>query len=241
MILRNADCLDVMKEIPDRSINLILCDLPYGKTQNSWDCVIPLPEIWESFKRIVKTDGAIVLTSVEPFTAMLVMSNLEMFRYDLQWEKTTPTGHLNAKKMPLRAHETILVFGWKTPKYFPIKTTGHVRKTARNVDRRKSKIGCYGKESSITSYDSTERYPRSVIKFSTDKQRISLHPTQKPVALMEYLIKTFTQPTDLVLDCCMGSGTTGVACRNTGRNFFGIEKDENYFRIAERRILHDRL
>jgi len=232
-----GDCLKFMKEIPDSSVDMVMCDLPYGTTQNKWDSVIPLEPLWMEYRRVCKKSAAIVLTAAQPFTSVLVCSNLKEFRYDWTWEKTTASGHLNAKKRPLRAHEDLLVFCQAIPPYYPQKTFGHVRKTARNVDRSKKLSGCYGDQSGITSYDSTERYPRSVIKTSTDKQKSKLHPTQKPVALMEYLIRTYTNEGDTVLDNCMGSGTTGVACVNTGRQFIGIERDEKYFQIAKERIL----
>jgi site-specific DNA-methyltransferase (adenine-specific) len=231
-----GDCLQEMEFIPDGSVDLILCDLPYEATQNKWDVVIPFEPLWEHWKRICRPGAVVLLTAIQPFTSLCVLSNLEWFRYDWQWEKTTATGHLNAKKMPMRAHETVLVFCSQTPKYHPQKTTGHKRKTALNVDRSKKLSDCYGSQVGITHYDSTERYPRSVIKFSTDKQKSKLHSTQKPVALMEYLIKTYSNPGDTVLDNCMGSGTTGVSCHNTGRKFIGIEKDAGYFAIAQKRI-----
>lgn len=231
-----GDCLERMSEIPDGSVDMVLCDLPHGTTQNKWDSIIPLESLWMQYKRVCRPYAAIVLTANQPFTSTLVASNLEMFRYDWQWEKPAASGHLNAKKMPLRAHETILVFCQKSLRYFPQKTHGHSRKVARNVDRSLKLSGCYGGQRGITSYDSTDRYPRSVVKFSTDKQKSAIHPTQKPVALMEYLIRTYTNEGETVLDNCMGSGTTGVACVNTKRNFIGIERDENYFKISEKRI-----
>ena len=234
--LLQGDCLDVMKSIPDNSIDLVLADPPYGTTACKWDAVIDLPLMWEQLKRIVKSKGCIVMTASQPFTSVLVNSNLKMFKYALVWEKTTATGHLNAKKMPMRAHEDILVFYCKLSTYNPLKTTGHPRK----VSSAESKVNCrktevYG-DHGLTGYDSTERYPRSVIKTSTDKQKSKLHPTQKPVALMEYLIKTYTNEGDTVLDFAMGSGTTGVACKNLNRKFIGIEKDEEYFQVAKNRI-----
>jgi len=166
----------------------------------------------------------------------MVMNNLRDFRYSLVWEKTTASGHLNAKKQPMRAHEDVIVFSVGTPHYFPQKTTGHRRKTALRVDRAQKLSDCYGSQQGITSYDSTERYPRSVIKTSTDRQKSRLHPTQKPVTLMEYLIRTYTNEGQIVLDNTMGSGTTGVACMNTGRRFIGIERDAVYFEKAKTRI-----
>lgn len=230
--LYRGDCLDVMVDIPDQSIDLILCDLPYGTTQNKWDCTIPLDSLWHEYKRISK--GAIVLTAQTPFDKVLGASNLGMLRYEWIWEKSHPTGYLNAKRAPMKAHENVLVFYDKQPTYNPIKTTGHPRKVAT---KRKDATPTYGVQSfTALGYDSTERYPRSVLKFASDKQRSSLHPTQKPVGLMEYLIRTYSNEGETVLDNCMGSGTTGVACANTGRNFIGIEREKEYYHIARKRI-----
>lgn len=232
MRLMQGDCLDRMREINDASVNMVLCDLPYETTRNEWDFEVHLPALWAHYRRICK--GAIVLTAQTPFDKKLGVSNLRMLRYEWIWEKTHPTGHLNAKRAPMKAHENILVFYEKLPTYNPIKTTGHVRKASvKRVDLTPN----YGKQDfAPLAYDSTERYPRSVLVFPSDKQRSSLHPTQKPVALMEYLIRTYTNPGDTVLDNCMGSGTTGVACLRTGREFIGIEKDAGFFQIAERRL-----
>lgn len=230
--LMQGDCLTLMQSLPDASVDLILCDLPYGTTRNKWDSVIHLEEMWLQYKRICR--GAIVLTAQTPFDKVLGASNLGMLRYEWIWEKSHPTGHLNAKRAPMKAHENILVFYDRQPTYNPIKTSGHARKTAT---KRKDDTPSYGKQRFIElPYDSTERYPRSVQKFSSDKQRSSLHPTQKPVALMEYLVRTYTNEGDTVLDNCMGSGTTGVACVNTSRRFIGMELDEKYFLIARDRI-----
>ena len=232
--LLQGDCLERMREIPDGSVDMVLADPPYGTTACKWDSVIPMEPMWECLKKLIKPNGAIVMTASQPFTSVLTCSQLDLFKYSLVWEKTTATGHLNAKKMPMRAHEDILVFYKRLPIYSPQKTKGHQLKTS--INRKPSDSECYGSESKVTSYSSTERYPRSIITTSTDKQKSSLHPTQKPVALMEYLIKTYTREGDAVLDFTMGSGTTGVACVNTGRNFVGIELDEDYFNIASDRI-----
>lgn len=235
--LLNGNCLELMKNIPDKSINMILCDLPYGQTQrNKWDTVIPFEPLWEQYKRIVKDNGIIILFANGMFTAELMLSNKSMWKYNLIWEKTQPTGFLNAKKMPLRNHEDICVFYNKLPTYNPQKTSGHTRK----VSKAEHKVGCksttdYG-EHGLTTYDSTERYPKSVWRFAKDIQKSALHPTQKPVALLEELIKTYTNKGDVVLDNCMGSGSTGVAALNTGRDFIGIELDENYFNASKERI-----
>ena len=232
MRLLNGDCLRLMKDIPAGSVDMVLCDLPYGTTNCKWDSVIPASMLWQQYFRICR--GAVVLFAQTPFDKALGMSNIQNLRYEWIWEKTNPTGHLNAKKAPMKAHENILVFYEKQPTYNPIKTSGHPRKAAV----RKSVDNCpiYGKQQFHEGYDSTERYPRSVLIFSSDKQTCNLHPTQKPVSLCEYLIRTYTNEGDTVLDNCMGSGTTGVACNNTKREFIGIEIDENYFKVAKNRI-----
>jgi len=229
-----GDCLERMKEIPDCSIDLILSDLPYGTTACKWDTEIDLQLLWKQYKRVAKHNAAIVLFAQTPFDKVLGVSNIKMLCYEIIWEKTHPTGHLNAKKMPMKAHENILVFYDKLPTYNPQKTTGHTRKTATKT---KDDTPIYGVQNfQDLRYDSTERYPRSVITLASDKQKSSLHPTQKPVALIEWLVKTYSNIGDLVLDSCMGSGTTGVACRNTSRKFIGIEKDAGYFEIAKQRL-----
>lgn len=230
-----GDCMRLMKDISDRSIDMVLCDLPYGTTNCKWDINIDLQNLWEQYKRICK--GAIVLFAQTPFDKVLGCSNIKDLKYEWIWEKSHPTGHLNAKKAPMKSHENILVFYNKQPVYNPLKTKGHLRKSAV---KRKDETPIYGKQN-IDSfyYDSTERYPRSVLKFSSDKQTSNLHPTQKPVALCEYLIKTYTNENDTVLDNCMGSGTTGVACKKLNRNFIGIENDPKYFETALRRIYED--
>lgn len=225
-----GDCLDLMAEIPDGSIDMVCCDMPYGTTNCRWDTTLDLHRLWAQYRRVTKENAAIVLFAQLPFDKVLGCSNLPWLRYELIWEKTHPTGHLNAKKMPMKAHENILVFYNKLPTYNPQKTSGHVRKTAV---KRSDVTPVYGEQQfDELPYDSTERYPRSVLQFPSDKQRISLHPTQKPLALVEWLICTYTNPGDTVLDNCMGSGTTGKACKNLGREFIGMELDETYHRIA---------
>ena len=229
-----------MNKIPDNSIDFICTDLPYGQTaRNKWDSVIPFEPLWAQYKRIIKADGAIVLFANGMFTAELMMSNKSMWRYNLIWEKTQPTGFLNAKKMPLRSHEDICVFYKELPTYNPQKTSGHKHKVSKAQHKRSCKMTFDYNEYGLTTYDSTERYPRSVWKFAKDVQRSALHPTQKPLALIEELVKTYTNEMNTVLDSCMGSGTTGVACRNLNRNFIGIEINEKYFKIAEQRIMED--
>lgn len=222
-----------MKDIPDKSADMILCDLPFGTTQCKWDSIIPFEPLWEQYERIIKDNGIIILFGAEPFSSLLRVSNIKLFRYDLIWEKTHPVGFLNAKKQPLRSHENIHIFYKKQPVYNPIKTTGHKRKTAV---KRKDDTEIYGKQNGIQNYDSTERYPRSVLRFSSDKQKMALHPTQKPLALIEYLMQTYSNKGALVIDNCMGSGTTGEACVRTGRDFIGIELDVKHFETAKHRI-----
>ncbi|MFE1815367.1 DNA-methyltransferase [Metapseudomonas otitidis] len=220
--LIRGDCLEVMKGIADASVDLILADLPYGTTQCSWDSVIPLAPMWEQYLRIAKPNAAIVLCAAQPFTSMLVASRPDLFRYEWIWEKGNATGFLNAKKQPLRAHESALVFYRKQPVYNPQFTTCHERKTTK---RKTVNSECYGKALNLTEYDSTTRYPRSVQFFSSDKQKASYHPTQKPVAWMEFLVRTYTNPGMLVLDNTCGSGTSGVAAMQCGCDYIGIDKD----------------
>lgn len=233
--LYKGDCLDVMKNIPDKSVDMILCDLPFGTTKNKWDLIIPLDKLWAEYRRVIKDNGAIVLFAQTPFDKVLGVSNLKMLRYEWIWEKTLATGHLNAKKMPMKSHENILVFYKKLPTYNPQKTTGH--KPVNSYTKHRGAGSNYGKtKTGISGGGSTERYPRSVQLFKSDKQKSTLHPTQKPVALLQYLIETYTNEGELVLDNCMGSGSTGIACLNTNRKFIGIEKDAKYFDIACDRI-----
>ena len=228
--LKHGDCLELMKDIPDKSIDMILCDLPYGTTQNKWDTVIPLNDLWNQYKRIIKDNGAIVLFSQPPFDKILACSNLKMFRYEWIWQKENSTGFLNAKKMPLKIHENILVFYKKLPTYNPQMRLGFKPYRCKQ-GRHTTNYGDY-KRGHLTESNG-ERYPIDIINF---QREVSLHPTQKPVALLEYLIKTYTNESETVLDNCMGSGSTGVACVNTNRNFIGFELDENYFDIAKTRI-----
>ena len=228
--IKQGDCLELMKEIPDKSIDMILCDLPYGTTRNKWDSVIPLNKLWEQYERIIKDNGAIVLFSQMPFSAELVHSNLKLFKYEWIWQKDNGTGFLNAKKMPLKIHENILVFYKKLPLYNPQMRTGFKPYKCKQ-GRHSTNYGAY--EQGHITESNGERYPIDIIEFQKDS---GLHPTQKPVALLEYLIKTYTNEGDTVLDNCMGSGSTGVACINTNRNFIGYELDEHYFQIAKERL-----
>lgn len=233
--LLHGDCMSLMEDLEPCSVDMVLCDPPYGITKNAWDISIDMERLWERYKRVVKPNGAIVLFSSGMFTADLMGSNPKDWRYNLIWRKTHPTGFLNARRMPLRAHEDICVFYQKPPVYHPQMGTGP-RKVATAHHKRNSKKGAsYGGYEAV-DYDSTQRYPVSVLEFASDKQRCALHPTQKPVALCEYLIRTFTDPGDTVLDNCMGSGTTGVAAIRCGRGFVGMEKDADFFRIAKERM-----
>lgn len=229
-----GDCLELMKKIPDKSIDMILCDLPYGTTACKWDSVIPFDQLWDQYNRIAKDNAAIVLFATEPFGSSLRMSNIKNYKYDWIWDKKKGTGFLNAKKQPMRNHEFICVFYKKQCRYNPQKTTGH--KLKKSYKSEKNQTDVYGYMKNGCTYESNERYPRSIQVFSTDTQKSALHPTQKPVALLEYLIKTYTNIGDIVLDNCMGSGSTGVACINTFRQFIGIEINETYFNIAKERI-----
>ena len=226
-----GDCLEAMKSIPDKSIDMILCDLPYGTTRNKWDTVIDLDLLWSQYERIIKDNGAIVLFAQVPFNIVLGYSNLKLLKYEWIWEKEQGTGHLNAKKMPLKSHENIMVFYKKPPTYNPQMVGTEVRTVKRSGN--KSKTTNYGDFIEIKESTYIGRYPKDIIKFNKDK---GYHPTQKPVALLEYLIKTYTNEGEIVLDNCMGSGSTGVACRNTGRKFIGIELDDKYFEISKSRL-----
>ncbi|KZQ76113.1 DNA methylase [Klebsiella aerogenes] len=231
--LHNADCFDVFPQIDSGTVDLVCADIPYGTTQCRWDSVLDLPLMWEQLYRIVKPSAAIVLFSAQPFTSVLVNSNLRDWRSEWIWEKGNATGFLNAKKQPLRAHENIEVFYRRQPTYNPQFTHGHERRTSK---RKTVNSECYGKALTMTKYDSTSRYPRDVQFFSSDKQTGNYHPTQKPLALVQYLIETYSNPGDTVLDFTMGSGTAGVACQQTERNFIGIEKDAAIYRTACQRM-----
>jgi len=236
-----GDCLELMRNIPDASIDMILCDLPYGTTQNKWDAVIPFEPLWKEYWRVAKSNAAVVLTAAQPFTSALVMSQLERFKYDWNWRKSNATGHLNAKKMPLRQHEDILLFAKKQPIYNPILFQKQI---ARNAQKSVKSKGSYGEfnEGTFRSIPDEMGYPRSVIECNTayHEREAGLHPTQKPVALFEYLIKTYTNPFMTVLDNCAGSGTTAIACENTYRQWVCIEKEPSYYYPAVSRVLNHR-
>lgn len=238
--LRNGDCLEVMKDIPYKSIDLVLTDPPYGLTANKWDSVIDFSKMWELLERVTRKGCPIVLFGNEPFSTYLRMSNISNYKYDIIWKKTTPTNFLNAKIQPLRIYENILVFGYGNIDYFPQKTKGHNRKVSRAVSKEKGKKTTNYNSYKNTTYDSTERYPLNVVEFKTDKQKQSFHPTQKPVNLLIYLIRQFSKEGAKVLDFTMGSGSTGVACEIEKRGFYGIEKDKNLFDIAKKRIEEQR-
>lgn len=290
-----GDCLDILPLIPENSIDMVLCDLPYHITRNSWDCPIPLEDymvlgnrmvtfselnkilweprkrkwakeqeefcrlltrpmgeiacfwkhnkrsgLWSHYKRLIKLHGIIVLFGAGMFSAELMSTGKDLWRYNIIWEKNHPTGFLNANRMPLRSHEKIHIFYRKLPAYYPQKTTGHTRKVSTAQHKRNSqKTMNYG-EYGFTTYDSTERYPTSVWKFPSDKERSTIHPTQKPVALCEELIKTYTEEGAIVLDNCAGSFTTAVACDNLNRNWIAIEKEESYFDLGLQRVYDNR-
>jgi site-specific DNA-methyltransferase (adenine-specific) len=232
-----GDCLKVMKDIPDGSVDMVLTDPPYGTTACKWDSVIPFEPMWEQLKRITKPNGAIVLTASQPFTSALIMSNVGMFRYELIWDKVNKyTGSLNANKMPLKRHENICVYYRKLPTYNKQMRDGKAY-TATN-SKGHGKHTQYGHDKDLRITVNTGKHnPCSVIEIKgDDKKAAGLHPTQKPVALMEYLIRTYTNEGETVLDFTMGSGTTGVACKNLGRSFIGIEMDADYFALASKRI-----
>lgn len=231
--LHKGDCLEIMKSIPDKSIDMILCDLPYGTTDCKWDTVIPFEPLWEHYKRIIKDNGAIALFGREPFSSKLRLSQQKLYRYDWIWEKTMYSNFLNLKKQPAFNFENICMFYKKQPTYNPQMREGepYSRKKAKRTSST-SKTLCRNTTAIINN---GERYPNSTIYFPNGNNK-NVHPTQKPVALLEYLIKTYTNEGKTVLDNCMGSGSTGVACVNTNRNFIGIELNDEYFEIAKARI-----
>ena len=231
--LMHGDCLELMKQIPDASVDMILCDLPYGTTACKWDTVIPFEPLWAQYRRIAKRNAAIVLTASQPFTSALIASNIKEFRYCWVWEKSRFANQMLAKVQPLKIHEDVAVFAVDRPIYCPqglVECNKTTRQGARVTDNNGGGVRA-------TEYVQTHtNYPRSVLRFASEGKTV--HPTQKPVALMEYLIRTYTHEGETVLDNCMGSGTTGVACMNTGRKFIGMEQDAKYFEIAQKRI-HD--
>ena len=232
--VNNGNCLELMSDIDDKSIDMILCDLPYGTTACKWDTIIPFEPLWEQYKRIIKDNGAIVLTASQPFTSALVMSNPKMFRYEIIWEKERPTNIFFVKKQIAKVHENVLIFYKHQPDYNPQmeKSMGVNRKL---YDGNESKTHLRQKYKSSEDYNYKIRYPRSVQKINR-QNLIAHHPTQKPVALFEYMIKTYTNEGELVLDNCAGSGTTAIACLKTNRNYILIEQETKYCDIANNRI-----
>lgn len=238
--LMKGDCLERMKEIPDGSVDMVLTDPPYGTTACKWDSVIDLTLMWEQLKRVIKPNGAIVMTASQPFTTILIASNIVDFRHNLVWDKVSPTGHLNAKKKPLLRHEDVVLFS--KAKHGVFTYNPQMRKGAyRNKSPKRSTDGvvgrCYGTVKHTQDNFNDDYYPTSVYELSTANRLEKLHPTQKPVALMEYLIKTYTNENETVLGFTFGSCTTGVACLNTNRKFIGVEMDDTYFDIGSKRIL----
>lgn len=235
--LKQGNCLELMKEIPSHSIDMILCDLPYGTTACKWDIIIPFEPLWEEYKRIIKNNGAIALFGKQPFTSFLIQSNLPWWRYELIWEKEKGTDFGNANRKPLNAHESIQIFYNKQPTYNKQMLPGqpYTKKNYRNNDEEDLN---FKSDNSGVWVNKGERTPITVLKFARDNihKGTNLHPTQKPVKLLEWLIKSYTNENELVLDNCMGSGSTGVACINTNRNFIGYELESNYFEIAQNRI-----
>lgn len=228
-----GDCLNIMQKIESNSVDMILCDLPYGTTKCSWDIIIPLDKLWEQYNRIIKDKGIICLTSSQPFTSMLIMSNLKMFKYCLVWEKTKAANYVNANRMPMKYHEDIIIFGHGTPTYNPqmIRGKPYIKKAA-NIDKGNSVFVDTRKIGDVI-INNGMRYPSSIIKISNSNND-SIHPTQKPLALFEYLIKTYTNESDLVLDNCAGSFTTAIACDNLKRQWICIEKE--YCELGIKRI-----
>ena len=231
MELIHGDCLEEMKKIPNKSIDMILCDLPYGTTKCKWDIIIPFDELWEQYNRIIKDNGAIVLFGSQPFTSKLICSNIDNYKYDWIWDKKKSPNFRGVKYQPLIPYEIISVFN--TTKYNPQMVEGKMRKKGGYPSKNEEQAISRGTEIKINNL----YYPKAILEFSKANNKESgLHPTQKPIALLEYLIKTYTNENEVVLDNCMGSGSTCVACINTNRQFIGIELDKNYFEIAEKRI-----
>ena len=241
--LYQGDCLELMKNIRDKSIDCIICDLPYGVTsKNKWDTIIPYEPLWKEYKRIIKDNGPIILFGQDKFTAKTMLSNEKMHRYNLIWNKVLTSGFLNAGRMPLREHEDIMIFYKKLPTYNPQFTEGKplhgmgekFKKVKNNNNNYNDFNSC--NNPSANREGDTKKYPKSILTFPRPASSKMLHPTEKPVELLEYLIKTYSNENDVILDNCMGSGSTGVAALNTNRRFIGIELDEKYFNIAKDRI-----
>ena len=238
----NADCMDILKQLPDKCIDMILCDLPYGTTACKWDTIIPFEPLWESYERIIKDDGAIILTASQPFTSALVMSNPKLFKYEWIWQKAVGSNFATTKYMPMKEHESVLVFGKGKTRYYPIP-----QERSENGKKRcdyghsggktgEANGGIEFKGFDKSTYDKEYRCPSSVQFFNNREKDRGIHPTQKPVALFEYLIKTYTNENDLFLDNCSGSGTTAIACTHTNRRFICIEKDTEYWKASCKRL-----
>ena len=232
--LHLGDCIVNLKNITDASVDMVLCDLPYGTTQCNWDIIIPFDDLWKELNRVCKKNAAMVFTASQPFTSLLITSNIKNFKYNWVWEKSKATGYLNSNKQPMRAHEDICVFYRKQPTYNPIMVNG----TPYNKGEAHRPTDVYGSQKSVlVKSDSGLRFPRTVQYFKTaESEGKVLHPTQKPLALINYLIRTYTNEEDIIIDPVMGSGTTGVAAINLNRKFIGFELDENYFNISQERI-----
>jgi len=234
----NEDCLDGMKLLPDKSIDMILCDLPYGVTnRNKWDTVIPFDKLWGQYERIIKDNGAIVLFGQGMFSAELMLSKKALWRYNLIWEKSHAVGFLNARRMPMRKHEDIIVFYKKLPTYNP-QIEDKPKENIRPITTKNRATNNYGEfdEGNHRTIPQDKTYPKSILKIPNESKTSTFHPTQKPVKLFEWLIKTYTNEGDTILDNCMGSGTTAVACINTERNYIGFELDKEYHSASEERI-----
>lgn len=237
MKLLHGDCLDILPSIPDKSIDMIFSDLPYGTTNNVWDFQIDLQQLWNQYTRIITDNGCIALWAQSPFDKILACSNLNLYRYEWIIEKTRGTGHLNAAKAPMKCHENVLIFYKHLPTYNPQMTSGH--KPVHSYTQHTNCGTNYGKtKSGISGGGSTMRYPRDVLRFKWDTQKSKLHPTQKPLDACKYFIETYTNPSDTVLDNCMGSNTTGVACRELKREYIGIEKELQYYHISCDRVCY---
>ena len=240
--LLQGDCLGLMNKIPDKSIDMILCDLPYGTTKNKWDSVLPFDKMWKQYDRIIKENGCIALFADGMFMSDLMQSNKKLWRYNLVWDKELISGFLNANRMPLRSHEEICIFYKKLPTYNPQFTDGEpLHGMGTKFSQEKNKNNNYGNFDSCNNPSAkrtgdTKKYPKSIVKFPRPASCVMIHPTQKPVELLEWLIKTYTNENDFVLDNCMGSGSTGVAAVGINRNFIGMELEEKYFNIAKERI-----
>ncbi|PVY43167.1 DNA-methyltransferase [Pontibacter virosus] len=232
----HGDCFNFLPLMKEKSVDMIFTDLPFGTTQAKWDKPLDLDKLWSQYERVIKDNGAILLFAQAPFDKVLAASNLKMFRYEWVWEKTHATGHLNSKKMPMKAHEQVLVFYKNLPTYNPQKTSGHKLKSVKVTSRKSIESTIYNKHDRHVDYASTERYPRSVVKFASDRQKLSLHETQKPEKLLEYFIRTYSNEGDVVLDTCAGSGSLAAACINSNRRFICMEKDEYHYNVSVERI-----